>query len=234
MLIAIEGIDGAGKTHIARKLAHNLRDGGYLARYLNKSDIEFGDAFTDSRLRLLKEIIWPEQGEPKIDLLGTHFYLFLLASWFSAVGQLLRREPRSGNLITVMDGSQFRVVAKAHCRAKIDRAQLLDYFDRAAEPDLVVLLEIEPHVSWHRRTVFKETEMGRWDGYRGDPRDAYCAYQTKIQNVLQEMACERGWLVVPQNEDTRDTDVVDCILQHIAAQHDVEEYHLARKATPCE
>jgi len=96
MLIAIEGIDGAGKTYIARKLARHLNDRGYNGRYLNKSDIKFGDDFADGRLRLLKETIWPEHGEPKQDLLGTHFYLFLLASWFSAMGQVLRRDPLSG------------------------------------------------------------------------------------------------------------------------------------------
>jgi thymidylate kinase len=233
MLIAIEGIDGAGKTHIARKLAHNLNDRGRLARYLNKSDIAFGDAFTDSRLRLLKEIIWPEQGEPKHDLLGTHFYLFLLASWFSAVGQALRREPRSGNHITVMDGSHFRVVAKAHCRAQIDPAELLGYFAQAAEPDLVVLLQIDPRLSWQRRTAFKETEMGRWDGYRGDPHEAYCTYQSTIQQLLRQMASERGWLVIPQDETTRDSDIVERIFAHIATQLSVEEYP-ARKALPSE
>lgn len=215
MLVAIEGIDGAGKTHIARKLAPYLNDRGYDARYLNKSDISLGDDFADSRLGLLREIIWPERGEPAQDLLGTHFYLFLLASWFSAVGQVLHREQSSGDRVTVMDGSHYRVVAKAHCRARIDLTQLFRLFAQAAEPDLVVLLEIDPHVSWRRRTAFKETEIGRWDGYCGDPREAYCAYQSAIQQLLLHMARERGWLVVRQDETTRDTDIVDCIVHHV-------------------
>lgn len=213
MLLAIEGIDGAGKTHIARELAYELSERGHLARYLNKSDISFGDSFTDSRLRLLRDILWPQQGEPRIDLLGTHFYLFLLASWFSALGQLLRRE--KGNHITVLDGSHFRVIAKAYCRARIDPVQLLRYFNHAAEPDLVVLLEIDPRISWHRRSEFKETEIGRWDGYRGDPREAYCAYQSKIQQFLAEMARDRGWLVIRQEETTRDSEIVERIVQSI-------------------
>ncbi|CAN7630117.1 hypothetical protein LJR235_004962 [Pararhizobium sp. LjRoot235] len=215
MLVAIEGIDGAGKTHIARKLAPYLNDRGYDARYLNKSDISLGDDFADSRLGLLREIIWPERGEPAQDLLGTHFYLFLLASWFSAVGQVLHREQSSGDRVTVMDGSHYRVVAKAHCRARIELTQLFRLFAQAAEPDLVVLLEIDPHVSWRRRTAFKETEIGRWDGYCGDPCEAYCAYQSTIQQLLLHMARERGWLVVPQDENTRDTDIVDCIVHHV-------------------
>jgi thymidylate kinase len=216
MLIAIEGIDGAGKTHIARKLARHLNDRGYNGRYLNKSDIKFGDDFADGRLRLLKETIWPEHGEPKQDLLGTHFYLFLLASWFSAMGQVLRRDPLSGERITVMDGSHHRVVAKAHCRARIELTQLFGYFAQAPEPDLVVLLEIDPQVSWYRRTVFKETEIGRWDGYGGDAREAYCAYQSTIQQLLHRMARERGWLVIPQGEVPRDTDIVERIFHQIA------------------
>lgn len=220
MLLAIEGIDGAGKTHIARKLAYELNERDYLARYLNKSDIAFGDPFTDSRLRLLREILWPQQGEPKIDLLGTHFYLFLLASWFSALGQFLRREV--GKHINVLDGSHFRVVAKAHCRARIEPAQLLRYFTQAAEPDLVVLLQVDPRLSWHRREAFKETEIGRWDGYRGDPREAYCAYQSEIQLFLTEMARERDWLIVRQTETTRDTDIVERIIQYITPKLAVE------------
>jgi thymidylate kinase len=211
MLIAIEGIDGAGKTHIAGLLAAALSELGHPAQALNKSDISFGDSFADSRLGLLREAIWPSRGEPKQDLLGTHFYLHLLAAWFSAIGRLLK----GSRTISVMDGSQYRVIAKAHRRAGLSLDVLHGYFASAAEPDLVVLLAIDPKLSWTRRAQFKETELGRWDGLSGDPKRAYCAYQDSIQVLLMEMADARAWMVVLQDETTRDTAVVDAILQHL-------------------
>ncbi|MGN7293454.1 hypothetical protein [Rhizobium sp. SAFR-030] len=216
MLIAIEGIDGAGKTHIAGRLARALSELGHPARALNKSDITFGDNFADSRLSLLKEVIWPQQGEPKQDLLGTYFYLHLLAAWFSAIGRMLK----GSRTISVMDGSQYRVIAKAHRRAGLSLDVLRGYFAAAAEPDLVVLLSIDPKLSWTRRAQFKETELGRWDGLAGDPRSAYCAYQDSIQVLLMQMAEADGWMVVPQDETTRDTDVVDAILRHLRLETD--------------
>lgn len=215
MLIAIEGIDGAGKTHIARLLAEKLGRLGCPSCYLNKSDIAFGDEFADDRLHLLREILWPAGGEPSQDLLGTHFYLFMLAGWFSALNQTLRRQRAAAETITIMDGSHYRVIAKAHRRAGIPRDRLTEYFTSAAEPDLVVFLEIDPDVAWGRRATFKETEMGRWDGHRGNPRDNYCAYQSSIQTELSQFADERDWLTIRQDQDTVDTNVVDRILRHI-------------------
>lgn len=217
MLIAIEGIDGAGKTHISRKLARALTASGRRAVYVDKKDLSFGDRFADGRLALLKEALWPSSGEPRQDLLGTRFYLHLLAAWFAAAGQYFRRQAtRDSDTLHVMDGSYFRVIAKAHLRSRIEIAALRGFFTEAAEPDLVVLLDLEPHMAWARRSAFKETEIGRWDGFTGDPQEAFCAYQQQVRQILRALGEQKGWMVVDQSTMHNDTEIVDHIIAHIA------------------
>ncbi|MEQ8451794.1 MAG: hypothetical protein RIB97_19170 [Nitratireductor sp.] len=216
MLIAIEGIDGAGKTHISRKLARALSASGRRAVYVDKKDLSFGDGFADGRLALLKEALWPSRGEPGQDLLGTRFYLHLLAAWFAAAGQYFRRQAaRDSGALHVMDGSYFRVIAKAHLRSGIAIEELRGFFTDAAEPDLVVLLDLEPRVAWARRSSFRETEIGRWDGFAGDPQDAFCAYQQKVRQILRRLGEQQGWVVVDQGRLHDDADIVGHIVPHV-------------------
>ncbi len=216
MLIAIEGIDGAGKTHISRKLAHALAESGRRAVYVDKKDLSFGERFADSRLALIKEALWPTRGEPGQDLLGTRFYLHLLAAWFAAAGRYFaQRAAQDADSLYVMDGSYFRVIAKAHLRSGIAIEELRGFFVDAAEPDLVVLLDLEPRVAWARRSSFRETEIGRWDGFAGDPQEAFCAYQQQVRQILRTLGEQHDWVIVDQNTMHDDADIVGYIVTHV-------------------
>jgi thymidylate kinase len=202
MLIAIEGIDGAGKTSTARLLEQRLAARGLRVHILDRDAIRTGDAFIDSRLDGLRTILWPSQPEPASDPLGTHFYLFLLAAWFSALGNIAP-SLLSGHDVVVMDRSWFRVVAKAHVRSGLDVDWLMSLFAAALTPDLVVLLDVDPTIAWGRRAAFKATELGRWDGFSSDAGDSFRRYQGAIRATLRRLAQGRDWLVVtPAAADT--------------------------------
>nr|WP_246188685.1 hypothetical protein [Nitratireductor arenosus] len=227
VLIAIEGIDGAGKTHISRKLARALAERGRRAVYVDKKDISFGDGFADGRLALIKEALWPIRGEPGQDLLGTRFYLHLLAAWFAATGRYFEHQAaRNTDTLHVTDGSYYRVIAKAHLRSGMEIEHLRGFFTEAAEPDLVVLLDLEPRAAWARRSAFKETEIGRWDGFTGDPQEAFCAYQQQVRRVLRALCEKQNWVLIDQSVMHNDAEIVD----HIMTQ--VERERVALKSEP--
>ncbi|WP_298966701.1 hypothetical protein [uncultured Roseibium sp.] len=215
MLIAIEGIDGAGKTTVSDRLVSTLKQLGTPARACRKNDISFNNTFADSRLGHLRETIWPSEGEPDEDLLGTHFYLYLLAAWFSATST--RLAPFAGNdkEMVVIDGSHYRVMAKAHQRAGLPMEFLYRLFDHVVKPDLVILLDLDPAIAWRRRSVFRETEIGRWDGFDGPPETAFCRYQSRIRYLLCQFAEENDWFVIRQDWEMCADDIIDQIVANL-------------------
>lgn len=216
LLVAIEGIDGAGKTHVARVLAERLRARGLRVLILDKHEARFGNTFADRRLELLREAIWPREPEPDEDVLGTHFFLFLLAAWFAGLKRLVASAASCDVLVT--DGTYFRVVAKAHVRAGFDLAWLLSLFDDALLPDCIALLDLDPAQAWTRRPSFKATEVGRWDGFAAEPEQAFRDYQGKVRGVLLSLAAARGWAVVRQTASSGAEDVCSAVEQALGAR----------------
>lgn len=200
MLICIEGIDGAGKTHASKLLVELLGSRGLRTLLLNRTTMTFGDGFSSRRIDALRSVLWPYEPEPPSDPFGTRFYLFLLAAWYAAQRQFLAAA--TGFDVIVADGSFYRVIAKAHARSGLDMAWLRSLFAGACQPDLVALLDIDPAVAWQRRTSFKATELGRWDGIEASPQHAFCVYQGEIRRALSQMANELNWTVVSQTATT--------------------------------
>ena len=217
LVVAVEGIDGAGKTHVARLLAERLRARGYRIGILDRRHARFGNAFADSRLDLLRAAIWPQEPEPAEDVLGTHFSLFLLAAWFAALNRLVMAAPQPCDVL-VTDGTYFRVVAKAHLRSGLPIEWLLSLFENALQPDCIALLDVDPAQAWGRRPSFKATEVGRWDGLSGDPEQAFIRYQGKVRRVLLTLAAERDWTVVRQSASSDPESVCSAVEESLRAR----------------
>jgi thymidylate kinase len=195
MLVAIEGIDGAGKTSSARMLVDRLAARGLSVVLLEKETIRAADAFVDSRLDGLRALLWPHEPEPASDPFGTHFYLFLQAAWFAAVRKVAAPMLAAHDVV-ITDRSQFRVIAKAHVRGGLDIDWLASLFDAALVPDLVVLIALAPEIAWRRRASFKATEIGRWDGFSVDAEESFRRYQGAIRATLKRLGESRGWTVI--------------------------------------
>ena len=53
MIVAIEGIDGAGKSHLCHLLTKRLRQHGIRVRSFDKHTAKFGDDFAGRRIALM-------------------------------------------------------------------------------------------------------------------------------------------------------------------------------------
>ena len=215
-MIALEGIDGAGKTAVARALAQRLRADGVRAEYRTRSQATVSDPRAQSELDRLRGLIWRSKAdEPPRDLLGTHYSLFLISAWFSAVEREVLPALRERDIVAVFDGWYYRTVAKAAVRGGLDVAWLSSLFDHVAEPDRVVMLDTAPVVAWRRRGDFKASELGRWDGFEGSEFEAYCAYQTRIRAQLLRFAASLGWLVVEPDPDMTVDEVAGVVHEQV-------------------
>ncbi|MFD5326761.1 dTMP kinase [Streptomyces sp. NPDC127092] len=205
MLIVLEGIDGSGKSTVARLVAEELALGA--ATLADKKSAGATDPATAARAAALRELIWSSP-EEQGDTCGAAHWILLIASWYAALARLRPELANDGanagaddSTVAVMDGWYYRNIAKTLVREPLDAQWVESLFAPVPEPALTVLLDVDPDVAWSRRDTFKETELGRWDGYTGPPRDAFRGYQSVVRRELLRMAAERDWLVLAPHPD---------------------------------
>jgi dTMP kinase len=213
MFIALEGIDGAGKSTLAPALCDRLRaDGRDDVELWHRSDLTAEAGVVDVRVRALRDLIWAHHGgEPAVDGLGTPYHLFLHAAWFALQDRHRLRPLRSRpGAVGVIDGWFYRSVVKANIRDGIPLDWGLSVFAPVGVPDQVVLLDVDPDLAWERRDgEFRQWELGRWDGHTGPPRDAFRAYQREIAAGLRQLAARFCWLVVAPERSWSEQRVLD-------------------------
>ncbi len=76
---------------------------------------------------------------------------------------------------------------------------------------LIILLDIDPALAWQRRSDFRSTEIGRWDGFAADPAKAFCGYQGSVRSVLTTIAAQQRWPVVTQTTALSQAELGDAI-----------------------
>jgi dTMP kinase len=222
VLIALEGIDGAGKSTTAPALCERLRQHfGTDVELWRKSDPLPAPGAAGRKARELYDLIWHHpDGEPDRDGCGTRYHLYLHAAWYGLV-QRYRLGPlraRAGAL-AVADGWYYRSVVKGVLRDGLPTSWCLSLFEHAGPPDVVVLLDVDPDVAWQRRQGrFTASELGRWDGYAGDPYKAYYAYQSRIGLTLRDFAVRLNWTVVTPQASWTSDQVVHHVYEQIAAR----------------
>lgn len=221
MLIAVEGIDGAGKSTVAREIVERLQVISVEACYADKKAA--GQVAPDiaARADALSRLIW--NADAPVDRFGTSHWILLIASWYSALDRIQPLFSAHSDRVVIVDGWYYRNIAKTIVRAGADERWLDSLFASAVDPDVVVLLDVDPRVVWTRRSEFTDTELGRWDGFGGEPVDAFCGYQTRIRQELVRMSDRRGWVRFTPHPTLTPSAVaeavVDRILPRFAARH---------------
>jgi dTMP kinase len=192
VLIAVEGIDGAGKSTVAREIVERLQVISIEACYADKKAA--GQVAPDiaARADALSRLIW--NADAPVDRFGTLHWILLIASWYSALDRIQPLFSEHADRVVIVDGWYYRNIAKTIVRASADERWLDSLFTPAVDPDVVVLLDVDPKVVWTRRSEFTDTELGRWDGFGGEPVDAFCGYQARIRQELVGMSDKRGWV----------------------------------------
>ncbi|MET7369758.1 hypothetical protein ABZS61_28605 [Streptomyces sp. NPDC005566] len=215
MLIAIEGIDGSGKSTLAPILAEHLSLKPGQQRG-DKKSVTAADKATAERAAALRDLIWASD-ETSGDTFGATHWILLIASWYASLARLRPDLAPDAPGVTVMDGWYYRNVAKTLIREPFDPQWVWSLFAPAPQPALVVLLDVEPATAWERRAQFKDTELGRWDGFTGPAREAFCGYQQLIRRHLLAMADQHDWLVIRPETGTGPRDTAHAIAAHVRA-----------------
>jgi thymidylate kinase len=220
MFVVLEGIDGSGKSTLARMIADKLTTKVPSVRVYHKLSPDFDDPYVRRQMRKLRDVmVVPAEEQHHLSTLGDHHWLFLAAAWFSAVQPNRLRTARASGELVLMDGWYYRLIAKFLYKGGFDHDWLFSLFSTVSEPDLVVILDVEPETAWKRRPTFTPNELGVYERGGGDGApsefEMYCRYQGALRQILLELGRERSWVVVPQDETTTAEDTRDEICDRI-------------------
>lgn len=168
MLIAVEGIDGSGKTTIAKHLVTFLRRNGYDAVLFHEpSDSKYGRILRKSGKRLSPE----EELE-----------LFLLDRK-EDVRQNIIPALKAGKIV-IMDRYYLSNVAYQSARG-IETKRIKELNEKIApKPDLVILLDVDPEIGIKR--IKKRGELSPFEDIE---------YLKKVREKYLELADERTMIV---------------------------------------
>lgn len=227
MLIALEGIDGAGKSTVARELETQLRSAAIDARCVDKKLAGAVRPEIQARAAELRSLIW--EADAPADPFGATHWILLLASWYSALDRIQPLFTENDGLIVIADGWYYRNIAKTIIRAEAEETWLESLFSSAAAPDRVVLLDVDPQVAWARApALFSDTELGRWDGYEGPAEESFCTYQSCVREELLRMGRDRGWIHYAPIGDRPPGEVAAAIIERVLG--DVQQERTSRGA----
>lgn len=184
MFVCLTGIDGCGKTTQARLLTEWLcRERGIAA-----SGFEVWDILKDPQLNKTGFMGKPEDLRAYLDALTpVSRSLFLFHALFEVLYRNLSREDQ----VLVASG-YWPKYAISEVLQGTD-AVLLDSLEPFfLEPDLTLVIDVDPRTAAERRTRFSRYECGGEE----PGRESFEGFQARCQELYLGTAGERGWVVI--------------------------------------
>lgn len=196
MFITIEGIDGAGKSTLAKGVDFALRENGINSVFLNRREPRVDDDYVMRHLDALSRSLWPVTHEEPQFHLGDHYFVHLTAAWLTLLDRFVVRPQLARGFLVIVDGWYLKPLARFQLRPHISKDLTSALFEHLSKPDLVVMLTTDPTTASGRKRTLSNAEAGLNDGYDGLTRNNFVSYQRRVFAELVRLAdCESGQLL---------------------------------------
>jgi len=187
-LVCFEGGDGAGKTTLSSSVVEKLRPDVTDLVMVDKKGTDFEGLYLSDRMKDLRKVLWDYPQDAPLWEWGDHHWFHLIVSWFSVLDRCKVRPLLERGKIVVVDGWYYKFAARFLLKPEFDQEVVLASFAHLTVPDLVVFVDVDPHVAVTRRQSFSSTESGRMDGHsKGDAED-FVSYQSKVLGQLRRFS----------------------------------------------
>ncbi len=189
MLIAVEGIDGSGKTTIVRFLVEELRKRGYdVVAFKEPTDSEYG--------KRIRQILKERKVSPEEEL-----ELFIKDREFNVRNNIL--PALKGGKVVIMDRYYYSTIAyQGALGLDVERIKMLN--EQFPKPDLVVILDVSP-----------ETALKRIKAKRRPDRFEDVEYLRKVREIF--LSLKNNVVVVDAERDIEEVkrDVLKVVIEHL-------------------
>lgn len=208
--VCIEGVDGCGKTTLARAVVEALGKRGTPALLLDKNPSWPIDPIVRSHLDRIGDALWRYPKTADVNGLSDRHWLSLLALWFAFMDETIVSPAVHQGYVVIADGWCGKFIARFSLKPGRSLADVVGLFAQVRKPDLSILLDVAPDSAFARRANFSQTERGGADGLVGDPRDTFVTYQSRVREVFCRLAQLQSWRRVDgeQSVDQVERDVL--------------------------
>ena len=189
MLIAVEGIDGSGKTTVVRFLIEELRKRGYdVVAFKEPTDSEYG--------RRIRQILKERRVSPEEEL-----ELFIKDREFDVQNNILPAL-KSGKIV-IMDRYYYSTIAYQGALG-LDVEMIRKLNEQFPKPDLVIILDVSP-----------ETALKRIKAKRRPDRFEDLEYLRKVREIFLSLKNNVVVVDAERNIDEVKRDVLKVVLEHL-------------------
>ena len=220
MFIAIEGIDGSGKSSTCTAIADILRESRREVLVIDRKHPTFSHSYISDCARKLGATLWPDTpSEPQYLLGDTHFVL-LTAAWLGLIDRHIVRPALENPALVLIDGWTLKAVARHALRENVPAKLIEECFSSLSRPDLVIYLDVDESIAAGRKKTLSNAESGVNDGFTGSVND-FILYQSRVKRKMVDILDGTGStsIKIDANRSSRETVqcAYQCIVQFISA-----------------
>jgi dTMP kinase len=199
MFVVFEGIDGSGKTTVSNLVAERLRQAGLEVRHL-RAEGKFVSAVSEAIRELGRDA-------RNLELVPEAEFLLYVARDVQLIEEALRPALRTSDVVLAD-----RFLYTAEVLGKIGRqlpatfvAPILAAAAGGLEPDLVVLVDVDPALARARRKSFKLAAADRRPPARKGLAGVGLQHRLRRGYLELARAAPERWVVVKNEESLEDT-----------------------------
>lgn len=191
--IALEGVDGCGKTTLSKKIVEIVNSPDVI--HCSRKTIMSNDPFIEEQMKKVASLMWTHNSGVLDHFLPKHYYIHLHAAWYSLLTNFVIKPLLEENKTIVVDGWIYKFIARL-LEQDASNDYLKTIFSHIMQPDLVLLLDVDIEAIWKRKQDFKLYELGSHLGHENPNKATFLDFQSRTWINLRDFSKNEGWKIV--------------------------------------
>lgn len=190
-LIAVAGIDGAGKSTLAASLHAALNTSGQDAILVGKHTTKVPmSADLSEYVDRVNAVVYRRKTSV-CAASGDHYWLFALAAWYTLQDRHIIQPALRAGTHVILDNAHHKILARYAVNPEVPTDLARQVFAHLTAPQIVLFLNVTPGQALAHKQDFSSLEAG----YTGSTSDAFISYQDSVTEQLRQQA-DQAWVTI--------------------------------------